>query len=42
MRGSPQYYNKKMEALGQEELRLLQEKKLKKQLKYVWKKSPFY
>ncbi len=42
MEDSPQYYNKKMEALGQEELRLLQQKKLKKQLKYVWKNSPFY
>jgi phenylacetate-CoA ligase len=42
MEDSPQYYNKKMEALEQEELRLLQEKKLKKQLKYVWKNSSFY
>ncbi len=38
----PQFYNERMEALGQEELRSLQENKLKKQLKYVWKNSPFY
>lgn len=42
MEGGPQYYNKKMESLGQGELASLQEKKLKRQLKYVWKNSPFY
>lgn len=38
----PQFYNERMETLDQEELRSLQENKLKKQLKYVWKNSPFY
>jgi phenylacetate-CoA ligase len=37
-----QYYNKKMETMDSSELRSLQEKKLKKQLKYVWGHSPFY
>ena len=38
----PQFYNERMETLDQEKLRSLQENKLKKQLKYVWKNSPFY
>ena len=38
----PKYYNKELETMRQEELKSLQEKKLKKQLKYVWKNSPFY
>jgi phenylacetate-CoA ligase len=42
MEKSPKYYNKKLETIGQEELGSLQENKLKKQLKYVWKNSPFY
>lgn len=38
----PQFYNERMETLDQEKLRSLQENKLKKQVKYVWKNSPFY
>jgi len=38
----PLYYNEKMETIDQEKLRSLQENKLKRQLKYVWKNSPFY
>lgn len=38
----PQFYNERMETLDQEKLGSLQENKLKKQLKYVWKNSPFY
>jgi phenylacetate-CoA ligase len=38
----PLFYNERMETLDQEGLRSLQEKKLKKQLKYVWANSPFY
>lgn len=42
MRKWPPYYNEEMETMSQERLRSLQEKKLKKQLQYVWKNSPFY
>jgi phenylacetate-coenzyme A ligase PaaK-like adenylate-forming protein len=42
MRKWPQYYNEEMETMSQERLRSFQEKKLKKQLQYVWKNSPFY
>ena len=38
----PLYYNEKMETIDQERLRSLQENKLKRQLKYIWKNSPFY
>ena len=38
----PKYHNEKMETLDKERLKALQENKLKKQLKYVWGKSPFY
>jgi phenylacetate-CoA ligase len=38
----PQYYNGEMETMDPEGLRSIQERKLKKQLKYVWKNSPFY
>jgi phenylacetate-CoA ligase len=38
----PHYYNEKMETIGPAELRSFQEKKLKKQLNYVWENSPFY
>jgi len=38
----PKYHNEKMETLDEERLKALQENKLKKQLKYVWAKSPFY
>jgi len=38
----PEYHNEKMETLAKKRLKALQENKLKKQLKYVWAKSPFY
>jgi phenylacetate-CoA ligase len=38
----PQYYREKMETIDPEELISLQEKKLRKQLRYVWGNSPFY
>ena len=37
-----EFLNKDMETIGPEELHALQEKKLSKQLDYVWEKSPFY
>jgi phenylacetate-CoA ligase len=42
MRKWPLYYNEEMETMSPEKLKSLQEKKLKKQLQYVWKNSSFY
>ena len=37
-----EFLNEKMETMGPEELRSIQEEKFVKQLDYVWEKSPFY
>ena len=38
----PKYYHEKMETMDPENLKSLQQSRLKKQLNYVWKNSPFY
>lgn len=38
----PPYYNKEMETIEEERLRSIQEEKLRNQLDYVCKRSPFY
>jgi len=37
-----EFLNEKIETMGAEELRAIQEEKFLRQLDYVWKKSPFY
>jgi phenylacetate-CoA ligase len=37
-----EFFNEKMETMSPEDLRPIQEEKFKKQLDYVWERSPFY
>jgi phenylacetate-CoA ligase len=38
----PKYYNKNLETMDPKKLKSIQEEKLKTQLQYVWRHSPFY
>ena len=42
MKKKNKFHNETIETMGSEELRSLQEEKLKKQIQYVYKKSKFY
>ncbi|MBI2371218.1 MAG: phenylacetate--CoA ligase family protein, partial [Deltaproteobacteria bacterium] len=38
----PRYWNERLETMGPDQLQEVQEVKLRKQLAYLWERSPFY